>query len=59
MSTHSSAWAVSDISEYSAQVVVRPDLGVVSRRAAVGHVLSLFQPGRVVALALASDEGAV
>jgi spectinomycin phosphotransferase len=52
------AWAVSDIGEYGAQVALRPDLGVVSRRAAVGRFLSLFQPGRIVALALASDEGA-
>jgi spectinomycin phosphotransferase len=52
------AWAVSDIGEYGAQVVLRPELGVVSRRAAVGHFLHLFQPGRIVALALASDEGA-
>jgi hypothetical protein len=49
---------VSDIGAYGAQVVLQPDLSVVGRRAAVGHVLSLFQPGRIVALALASDEGA-
>jgi spectinomycin phosphotransferase len=52
------AWAVSDVGEYGGRVVLRPDLGVVSRQAAVGHFRSLFQPGRIVALALASDEGA-
>ena len=40
------------------RVVFRPDLGAVIKRAAVGHFLSLFQPGRIVALALTSDEGA-
>jgi spectinomycin phosphotransferase len=52
------AWAVSDIGEYGAQIVVRPDLGEVSRQAALKIFLSLFKPGEIVALALASNEGA-
>lgn len=52
------AWAVSDIGAYGAQVVLRPDLGVVSRREAVGRFLSLFRPGNIVALAFASDDRA-
>jgi spectinomycin phosphotransferase len=52
------AWAVSDIGEYGAQVVLRPDLGEVSRQAALAIFQSLFGPGEIVALALASSEGA-
>ena len=37
---------------------VRPDLGEVSRQAALKIFLSLFKPGEIVALALASNEGA-
>jgi spectinomycin phosphotransferase len=48
------AWAVSDIGAYGAEVVLRPDLGVVSRRAAVSAFLRLFEPGRIVDLALAT-----
>jgi spectinomycin phosphotransferase len=50
------AWAVSDIGEYGAQVFLRPDLGAVSRRAAVDKFMSLFLPGNIVALAFASDD---
>ncbi len=52
------ALAVRDIGEYSEQVFLRPDLGPVTRRSAVGRFLSMFEPGRIVALALASDDGA-
>ncbi|MGH2408849.1 MAG: hypothetical protein ACRDGS_00635, partial [Chloroflexota bacterium] len=33
-------------------------LGAVTKRAAVGSFRSLFQPGQIVAIALASDVGA-
>lgn len=52
------AWAVGDIGAYGAQAVLRSDLGLVSRQAAVDRFLSLFEPGSIVALALASDPGA-
>jgi spectinomycin phosphotransferase len=52
------AWAVSDISEYGAQVYFRPDFGAVTRQAGLDGFLSLFQPGEIVALAFASDTGA-
>ncbi|MDB5056881.1 MAG: aminoglycoside phosphotransferase [Chloroflexi bacterium] len=45
------AWAVSDIGEYGMQVVARPDLGAVSRRAALDTFKGLFQPGQIVVLA--------
>jgi spectinomycin phosphotransferase len=50
------AWAVSDIGAYAAEVLFRPDLGEITRRAAVELFMSLFQPGNIVALALASDD---
>lgn len=49
-------WAVSDIGEYGAQIVARPDLGVVSQRAALEIFLSLFKPGEIVDLALQSGD---
>jgi len=49
------AWAVGDIGEYAAQVFFRPDLGPVTKRAAVEGFMSLFLPGNIVALAFASD----
>jgi hypothetical protein len=49
--------AVRDIGEYSEQVFLRPDLGPVTGRSAVGRFLTMFQPGRIVELALASDDG--
>ncbi|MGN6673489.1 MAG: phosphotransferase family protein, partial [Thermomicrobiales bacterium] len=52
------AWAVSDISEYGAQVCFRPDFGPVTRRAGLDGFLSMFQPGEIVSLAFASDTGA-
>jgi spectinomycin phosphotransferase len=48
------AWAVGDIGAYGAQVLMRPDLGMVDRLASVDLFLSLFRPGNIVALALAS-----
>jgi spectinomycin phosphotransferase len=51
------ALAVRDIGEYSEQVFLRPDLGPVTGRSAVGRFLTMFQPGRIVELALASDDG--
>jgi spectinomycin phosphotransferase len=50
------AWAVSDIGSYAEEVLFRPDLGTVTRRAAVASFMRLFEPGRIVALALAADE---
>jgi spectinomycin phosphotransferase len=52
------ARAVSDLSEYGAQVLSRSDLSVPRRRAAIGRFLTLFQPGRLVESALASDDAA-
>jgi spectinomycin phosphotransferase len=49
------AWAVSDIGAYAAEVLFRPDLGEITRQAAVELFMSLFQPGNIVALALGSD----
>jgi spectinomycin phosphotransferase len=48
-------WALSDIGAYGEQVLLRPDLGPPSRRAAVDCFLSLFAPGHIVALARASS----
>jgi spectinomycin phosphotransferase len=53
-----SARAVSDLGEYAAQVMSRSDLSVPRRWAAIGRFLTLFQPGRLVELALASDDAA-
>ena len=50
------AWAVSDIGAYGADVFFRPDLGPVTRRAAVDDFKSLFLPGRIVTLAFGSGE---
>jgi spectinomycin phosphotransferase len=50
------AWAVSDIGAYGAEVFFRPDLGQITRRAAVDLFRSLFMPGEIVALAFASDD---
>jgi len=51
------ARAVSDLSYNVEQVVWRPDLSLARRRAAVGRVLTLFQPDRLAAMARALDEG--
>jgi hypothetical protein len=47
---------VSDIGSYAEEVLFRPDLGTVTRRAAVASFMRLFEPGRIVALALAASE---
>lgn len=52
------AWAVSDIGAYAEEILFRPDLGALSRRASVAQFAGLFAPGRIVALALASGEAA-
>lgn len=52
------AWAVGDIGAYGEQVFFRPDLGLVTKRAAVEEFMSLFAPGNIVALAFASGDGA-
>jgi spectinomycin phosphotransferase len=52
------ARAVSDLSYNCDQVVLRPDLSLAIRRSAVGRVLTMFQPDRIIALARALDEGA-
>jgi spectinomycin phosphotransferase len=48
------AWAVSDIGDYADQIIRRPDLGAISKRAALETFMTLFQPGSIVALALAA-----
>jgi spectinomycin phosphotransferase len=50
------AWAVSDTAAYAAEVLFRPDLGAVTKRAAIDTFASLFEPGEIVSLALASEE---
>ncbi len=49
------AWAVQDIGGYAQQVFSRPDLGAVTKRAAVEICMSLFEPGEIVELAYESD----
>lgn len=51
------AWAVNDIGAFAAEVVGRPDLGAVSKQTALDIFKRLFQPGEIVALALASSGG--
>ncbi|MGD2048103.1 MAG: hypothetical protein PVH03_01340 [Chloroflexota bacterium] len=43
-----------DIAAYGEQVFFSPDLGEVTRRAAVQGFMDLFAPGNIVVLALAS-----
>jgi spectinomycin phosphotransferase len=52
------AWAVSDIGAYGEQVLLRPDLGPITRQASVERFESLFNPGSIVALAFAAKLGA-
>jgi len=52
------ARAVEDIGAYGEEVFFRPDLGPVSKRAAVEGCMSLFTPGSIVSLAFASDDWA-
>lgn len=48
------AWAISDISEYAAQVLFRDDFGDETKRAGVTSCISLFEPGEIVDLAFGS-----
>jgi spectinomycin phosphotransferase len=48
------AWAVQDIAAYAEQVLLSPELGAESRRAALDGFKRLFEPGNVVELAAAS-----
>jgi spectinomycin phosphotransferase len=50
------AWAVSDIGAYGEQVLLRPDLGPITRRESVDRFLSMFAPGNIVSLALGITE---
>jgi spectinomycin phosphotransferase len=52
------AWALSDIGDFAAQVVLRPDLGPVSREAALNACMGLFAPGEIVAIAGRSSAAA-
>ena len=49
--------AIKDIGEYSDEVFLRPDLGPLTRRSSAGRFLRMFEPGRIVELAFASDGG--
>lgn len=53
------AWAVNDIGEYGAQVFFRPELGLISQRAAIEEFKGLFHPGNIVALSMAIDIAAL
>ena len=50
------AWATGDIGAFGEEILFRPDLGALSRRAAFTLFTGLFKPGEIVALALASPE---
>ncbi len=50
------AWAVQDMAAYGERLFFRPDLGEESRRDAVDGFVGLFEPGKIVALALASSD---
>ncbi|MEN9933890.1 MAG: hypothetical protein RLZZ387_469 [Chloroflexota bacterium] len=49
------AWAVSDIGAYGAEVLLRPDLGELTKRAGVAQLAGLFKPGEIVDLALGAE----
>jgi spectinomycin phosphotransferase len=49
------AWAVQDIAAYGERVFFSPHLGQDSRRDALYGFMSLFEPGNIVSIALASD----
>lgn len=49
------AWAVNDIGAYGEQALLLPGLGRKTRQAAIQGLMSLFRPGRIVALAYAAD----
>ncbi len=47
------AWAVQDIAAYAEQVLVSPDAGEPTRRAALQGFIAMFEPGDIVDIALA------
>lgn len=49
------AWAVQDIAAFGEQVFFLPDSSEETRREALQGFMSLFEPGNIVAIALASD----
>jgi spectinomycin phosphotransferase len=49
------AWAVGDIGGFGESVFLIPDTGEVTKRDAVAKLISLFDPGNIVALAYAAD----
>jgi spectinomycin phosphotransferase len=49
------AWAVQDMAAYGERVFFLPDLGESTRREAVHGFMDMFEPGNIVAIALASD----
>jgi spectinomycin phosphotransferase len=49
------AWAVADIADYSAQVLLRPDLGAITQAAALSMLNNLFTPGEIVTIAYTSQ----
>ncbi len=53
------AWALQDIAAYGELVFFLPDLGEETRRKAVRDFTSLFEPGQIVDIALASDSAAL
>jgi len=51
------AWALGDVADYGEQVFLRPDLGAITRRAALDGFRSLFLPGNIISLAKEADAG--
>ncbi len=49
------AWALQDLAAYGEDVLFSPDLADASRRESFEMVLSLFEPGNIVSIALASE----
>jgi spectinomycin phosphotransferase len=47
-------WAVQDIAEFAARVLLRPELGAESKRSALGWFMKQFDPGGMIDLAEAS-----
>lgn len=52
------AWAVQDMGAYGERVFFMPDLGEETRRDAVHGFMDMFKPGKIVAIAFASDGAA-
>ena len=49
------AWAIGDIGSFGEEVFLMPDVGEPTKRNAVQLLMTLFDPGRIVALAYAAD----